>query len=591
MLKRGIARVLRWVLGFVVLAPIASLLLAAILDTGAEPGVRFALFPLALTVFDPLVWTSLWNSASVATVVAAGSVLIGTRLGWLMDRERFWSRPLLAALVIAPGVVSPGFLALGVLGLFPPDGPGIWRRLEGVNFAVLGRSTESWPWFVWIWSALVQGVALVALMTRQALRSLNPSWEEAATLVGARRSQRWWTLNWPSIRPCVAETSALLFMFNLVDPSVPLVMGLRRTPGFQIVTSALAPNPFPRIAGLGVLCLVITVAVAAVIRWWAGAPFVLDRPSWMGWNESERRASPISSRRAIITGITLLGWSFLAWAPLVGLARLGSTATSSSVNPIPSGLAGAGEFLSRFAAYPAPLLFFQTALLALVVGVVIALPAWLTPHLMVRSTRGGLGAVFSFLTSTVPALLWGVGILAVPRVARLISTALEPGPGWYWAALSLEMVARALDPYVFPGVLLSLGVCLVYVPRIWIRGRVIGSDRAMDRLIDQAIVSGSSPRAARRLAHRSTHAIPIARVVLCASLAATSISPAILLSHRAESLPLGPGVLSLADQAGGSRAQAASLALAAIALNVSVLGWAWATGSRRSSPLEARDLV
>jgi hypothetical protein len=116
-------------------------------------------------------------------------------------------------------------------------------------------------------------------------------------------------------------------------------------------------------------------------------------------------------------------------------------------------------------------------------------------------------------------------------------------------------------------------------------------DRATDRLIDQAIVSGSRPQVARRLAYRNRPAIPISRIVLCASVAATSISPAILLSHRAESLPLGPGILSLADQPGGSRAQAASLALAAIALNVSVLGWTWAAGGSRSSPLEARDLV
>jgi hypothetical protein len=281
----------------------------------------------------------------------------------------------------------------------------------------------------------------------------------------------------------------------------------------------------------------------------------------------------------------------LAWLPVVGLARLGLTATSSLANPIPPGLAGAGEFLSRFSTQPAPQLCLQTALLGMVVAFVIALPAWLAPQLMVPTTTGGSAAVFSYLTSTVPAMLWGVGILAVPRLARLMSAALGSGLGWSWAASALRTLATAIDPYVFPGVLLSLGVCLVYVPRIWIRGSVVGSDRATDRLIDQALIAGAGARSARRLAHRSTHTIPIARIVLCASIAATSISPAILLAHTTESLPLGPGILSLADQPGGSRAQAASLALAAIALNVSVLGWAWAAGASRSSPLEARDLV
>jgi hypothetical protein len=289
--------------------------------------------------------------------------------------------------------------------------------------------------------------------------------------------------------------------------------------------------------------------------------------------------------------MTLLGWSLAAWLPVVGLARLGLTATSSLANPISSGLAGAAEFASRFATHPVPLLFLQTVFLASVVGLMIAVPVWLGPHHMIRTTTGGSAAVFPFLTSAIPPMLWGVGILAVPRLAHLISALLDSGLGWSWAAPSLETLARALDPYAFPGVLLSLGVCLVYVPRIWFRGGGIGLDRATDRLIDQAIVSGSRPQVARRLAYRSRPAIPISRIVLCASVAATSISPAILLSHRAESLPLGPGILSLADQPGGSRAQAASLALAAIVLNVSLLGWAWAAGGSRASPLEARDLV
>jgi ABC-type Fe3+ transport system permease subunit len=592
MLKRGIARVFGWVLRFVVLAPIASLLLATILDEGPEHGVRLTLFPVALAVFDPLVWTSLWNSLAVAIVVAVVSILIGVRLGLLISRERFWSRPLLGALVIAPGVISPGFLALGMLGLFPPDGPGIWRRLEGVNNAFLGPSGDSWPWCVWIWSALVQGVALVVLMTTMALRRLVPSREEAASLVGARRSQVWWTLTWPMIRPYVGETAALLFMLTLVDPSVPLIMGLRRTPGFQVVTSALnSDNPFPRVAGLGVLCLVITVTVAAVVRWWAGAPAVPDLTNSLGRRESECRASHTPRTRALLSGMTLLVWSFLAWLPVVGLALLGLTATSSLANPLPAGLARAGEFFSRFSTHPAPLLVFQTALLGLVVGLVIAFPAWLAPHHLVRTTAGRSTSVFYLLTSTVPAMLSGVGILAVPRLARMCSAALGSGPGWSWAALSLETLAGVLDPCNFPGVLLIVGVCVIYVPRVLIRGRAIGLDRATDRLIDQAMVAGSRPQAARRLAHRSSNAIPIARIVLCASVAATSISPAILLAHRAESLPLGPGILSLADQPGGSRAQAATLALAAIALNASVLGWAWAAGGSRSSPLEARDLV
>jgi hypothetical protein len=81
------------------------------------------------------------------------------------------------------------------------------------------------------------------------------------------------------------------------------------------------------------------------------------------------------------------------------------------------------------------------------------------------------------------------------------------------------------------------------------------------------------------------------RIILCGALAATSLSPAILLAPTLESRPVGAAIVVLANQPGDARAQAAALALLAIAVNLAVLSWASAGRGTLDRPLEAWELT
>ena len=77
-----------------------------------------------------------------------------------------------------------------------------------------------------------------------------------------------------------------------------------------------------------------------------------------------------------------------------------------------------------------------------------------------------------------------------------------------------------------------------------------------------------------------------------ATLAATSITPAIVLTTTRETLPIGPAIVGLAVQPDDSRARGAALALAAITVNLAALAWAWSGRTRNSAGrLEAADLL
>ena len=92
---------------------------------------------------------------------------------------------------------------------------------------------------------------LVALVTSSAVERLERSWEDAARLTGVGSLRAWRALFWPLVRPSSARAAALVFVFALVEPGAPLVLGLRRTLAFQIVEAAGRPDPFPVRGGLG----------------------------------------------------------------------------------------------------------------------------------------------------------------------------------------------------------------------------------------------------------------------------------------------------------------------------------------------------
>src|SRR5690606_9375172 len=126
------------------------------------------------------------------------------------------------------------------------DGPGdrAWRgwfeRVGGVD----RLAPLEWGWIGWFWAAVAQGGALAALAYLSAREHLDPAWRDAARLAGSSRNRVWWRLNWPPLRPVMGRTLGLVFAATLADPGAPLILGLRRTLGYQIVAAALGPEPF-----------------------------------------------------------------------------------------------------------------------------------------------------------------------------------------------------------------------------------------------------------------------------------------------------------------------------------------------------------
>ncbi|HKM54188.1 MAG TPA: hypothetical protein VJY33_12330, partial [Isosphaeraceae bacterium] len=481
--------------------------------------------------------------------------------------------------------------------------PAPWKRFWAL-FAAPGAAPLDWPWVLWIWAALIQGVALVVVSTRAALDRLDPDLEDAGQLAGAAPLRIWWALLWPMLRPALAATGGLIFVMNLADPGAPLVLGLRRTVAFQIVTSAMRIDPFPRIAAAGLIVLVFALAGGAFARWPARAKKSAEPEhdpaagrSPRGDERRRRRKRDDVGARALAWSLLLFVWLILAWLPVAGLLRMslqsGSRGDSRGEQASPSGT----SVLHLLFSDPTGRLLTHSAFLGVSVFVIVALlarwPARLPPGPRFPSgeRRERKRSGRELLIWSVPPLVVGVGMLALLRVAELAGGLLVASLGWRGAGASVARLALELQPSRTPGLLLVAGVCLAVLPRrIMNRHEAAGSEEACARRIEQAVLSGAGYRRATRLALCGAWAIPAPTAVLWATLAATSITPAVLLAPSFASLPVVPGVVVLADQPESGRARASLLALLTIGAQLSVLGWV-AAGDRTGGELDPADLA
>jgi len=547
-LIRGVGRgvgLLAWV---VALAPMAALLPAALLDRGPGGEIRPTAFPLALTALDPYVWECVANSLELAAAVTVVSGLLGVWFATGVVRTRFWGRRVLVGLGAGLVAVPPAFAALGS------------RWVMGQGGATdRGPNLSSWVgWGIWFWVEAGLAIPLVALAAASALAKVEPAWEDAARLAGTGRGRAWRSLIWPTIRPEVARALGLVFTLTLVEPGAPIVLGLRRTLGFQIVEAALDRNQLGRAAVLAIGATMFAGLVRTILRRWGGAatPETSSPP--------EARIENASLVRNIAL-VAALGTAVVAaWLPILGLIALALRPDSGSPRPA----------VDAFTALVADPLLLRTLIHSTVVGLlVLAIVLVLARALASFSTTRFAGLVgLADWPQAFPPLAFGIGALAMPSVLGMGADGLATIVGSRsLIVVALQSIVDALDPDRTPWVLFVIAVATVCSP-ITARSAVERLRGLRPVLVDAAVCLGATPRKARRTLTGRWLGVSTATAVLTFVLAATNLTPALVLCPTADVRTVGPAVLVLGEEPGGSLARAAALASVAIAANLVALG-------------------
>ena len=190
--------------------------LLTVLVTGFTSDGRIDLGPiqtvLGRNALLNVAWFTLWQ----AVVSTALTVVIALPAAWAFARFTFPGKRVLRAVTLVPFVLPTLVVGTAFLALIGPQG--------SLNVDMTGT----------VWIILIAHVfynyAVVVRGVGAYWERIDPAIEDAARTLGASPLKAFWTVTLPMLRPAIASTSALVFLFSFTSFGVVLLLGdLSRT--------------------------------------------------------------------------------------------------------------------------------------------------------------------------------------------------------------------------------------------------------------------------------------------------------------------------------------------------------------------------
>ena len=351
----------------------------------------------------------LWNTAFVASISTIMAVAIGLVLAWILTRTAIPGRQRLERLMELPYYMTPlvGALAWGILA---SPKTGLLNQL-GRAFGATGDILDIYsPWGIaWVMALFEGTVAFV--MISASMKSMDPSLEESARVLGAGKFRVAATITMPMILPGILSATVFVFAEMLSAFAAAFVLGIPAR--FVVVTTAIwqsttaYPPEYGRAAAMG-LCLFVLLAGAIGL-----SRYILRNGSYATITGKAFRPRPMRlGRRA--WPMLLACWAYLTLAVFLPVGALLLTSFQRFATVI------IGDMQFTFANY-ADVLRVGTVAVALknslILGFVVATIGSLLVGVLVwvifRSRAPGRGLVeyVVMFPQAVPRLVFGLGLL------------------------------------------------------------------------------------------------------------------------------------------------------------------------------------
>lgn len=156
----------------------------------------------------------LWNTLSLAVLVAIGSMVLGVSAAWWITRRDFPGRRIAIWLMVLPLTIPTYVFAHIYTIMLEEDG---WL---GQAWLILFPNTaipEIFNIFGVTLVLVLAGFSYVFLLVRDALSRSQQDVEEAARIHGSTPWQVFWRVNLPMLRPAIAAGIALVVLHVLSD--------------------------------------------------------------------------------------------------------------------------------------------------------------------------------------------------------------------------------------------------------------------------------------------------------------------------------------------------------------------------------------
>ena len=218
--KRGLTLIMALVLVVLVAAPLATILVQTLYPSSAAWGDV-----LASRLSQNLFWRPTVNTMIIGLAVAAGCVLLGGFLAWLVVMTDMPGRPAIAFMATLPFMI-PSFATALAWGTLFRNGRvgGAGGLLEGLGFAV--PDWLSWGMTPTIAVLIAQYYALAFTVIAAALATVNGDLVEAAQMTGASRKRILFGIVLPVVTPAVIAAGSLAFAAAVSNFAAPALLGL-----------------------------------------------------------------------------------------------------------------------------------------------------------------------------------------------------------------------------------------------------------------------------------------------------------------------------------------------------------------------------
>ena len=255
------------VLAFLVLYPVARLLLGAV-STNTNPVVDgFGVFDLSLANFTAVLGNPNVQSALANSLIACGggtalAVVIGLTFSWAVVRTNTPCKRLIASASLLPLFVPPLVAAVAWSILGSPK--------SGLLNLPLRTIDIDWRFNIYSMQGLIVIFGIyyapyVYMFTSSALRNMDLSLEEAAEIAGATPLGTLLTITFPLIAPAIVSGMLLSFVVMLGIYGIPAVLA---TPAdVQVLTTyifkltAWSPPLYSTAAAVAIILMVVTGAL------------------------------------------------------------------------------------------------------------------------------------------------------------------------------------------------------------------------------------------------------------------------------------------------------------------------------------------
>ncbi len=382
-------------------------------------------------------WFTLWQAA----VSTAGTVAVGLPAAWVLGRLDVRGRSLLSALLVVPFVLPTVVVGTAFLAVLGPDGPvAALGRVVGADVDLRRTATAV------ILAHVFFNVAVVARTVGAAWQAVDPAVEDAARTLGASRTQALRLVVLPALRPALAGSAAIVFLFSSTSFGVVKILGGPRLATVEVEIHRLTTEllDLRTAAVLSLLQLAAVVAALALHRRAAaGRADVGGRASLRAGRSTLHR--PRGAERTVLAGVvTVLGT--LLVVP-VGTLVWRSFATAGG--PGLDYYRALGEVRRGTVAFVPPVEAVRNSLLfgaaAAVTALVVGTCAAVALHRLGGRVRGALDATL-MLPLGVSAVTVGFGFLVAldePPLDLRTSPVLIPAAQ---AVIAVPFVVRALLP-------------------------------------------------------------------------------------------------------------------------------------------------